>query len=125
MNRDFSLRQIMIAVLIGCAVFAGGKFEYGFQISKYDIIGIAISLAEAFGLAVLILVFRDKVTLKPNLSAEERDAELTKARIASTGDGQPLYSLWHSLHSPCMGSDLKRNPSAAAERRTRRTAAKA
>ncbi len=78
MNRDVSWQRIMIAVLIGCAVFAGGKFAYGFQISKYDIIGIAISLAVVFGLAALILVFRDKATLKPNISAEQRDAAIKK-----------------------------------------------
>jgi hypothetical protein len=78
MNRDVSWQRIMIAVLVGFAVFAGGKFAYGFQISKYDTIGIAISLAVVFGLAALILVFRDKATLKPNMSAEERDAAITK-----------------------------------------------
>jgi hypothetical protein len=45
---------------------------------KYDIVGIAISLAVVFGLAVLILVFRDKVTLKPNMSPEERDTAIAK-----------------------------------------------
>jgi hypothetical protein len=79
MNRDVSWQRIMIAVLIGGAVFAGGKFAYGFQISKCDIIGIAISLAVVFGLAVLMLVFRDKVTLKPNMSPEERDAAITRS----------------------------------------------
>jgi len=79
MNRDVSWQRVTIAVLIGCAVFAGGKFAYGFQIFKYDVIGIAISLAVVFGLAALILVFRDKVTLKPNMSPEERDA-WTKAQ---------------------------------------------
>jgi uncharacterized membrane protein len=79
MNRDVSWQRIMIAVLIGCAVFAGGKFAYGFQISKDDIIGIAIFLAVVFGLAALILVFRDKVTRKPNMSPEERDAAITKS----------------------------------------------
>ena len=69
----------MLAVLIGCAVFAAGKFAFGFQISKYDIIGIAVSLAVVFGLAALILVFRDKVTLKPNMSPEERDAAITES----------------------------------------------
>jgi len=69
----------MGAFLVGCAVFAGGKFAYGFQISKYDVIGIAISLAVVFGLAALILVLRDKVTLKPNMSADERDAAITKS----------------------------------------------
>ncbi len=82
MNRDVSWQRFMVAVLIGCAVFAGGKLAYGFQISKDDIddiIGIAIFLAVVFGLAALILVFRDKVTLKPNISAEERDAAITKS----------------------------------------------
>src|SRR4051812_47345696 len=79
MNRDVSWQRIMIAVLIGCAVFAGGKFAYVFQISKYDLVSIAIFLAVVFGLAALILVFRDKVTLKPNMSAEERDTAITKS----------------------------------------------
>jgi intracellular septation protein A len=79
MNRDVSWQRIMVAILIGCAVFASGKLAYGFQISKDDIIGIAISLAVVFGLAALILVFRDKVTLKPNMSAEERHAAITKS----------------------------------------------
>jgi hypothetical protein len=79
MKRDVSWQRIMVAVLIGCAVFAGGKFAYGFEISKYDIIGFAIALVAIFGLAALILVFRDKVTLKPNMSAEERDAAITKS----------------------------------------------
>jgi hypothetical protein len=79
MNRDVSWQRIMVAILIGCAVFAGGKLAYGFQVSNDDIIGIAISLAVVFGLAALILVFRDKVTLKPNMSAEERDAAITKS----------------------------------------------
>lgn len=78
MNRDVSWQRIIIAVLMGCAVFAGGKLAYGFQISKYDVIGIAISLAVVLGLAALILVFRDKVTLEPNMSTEERDAAIAK-----------------------------------------------
>jgi hypothetical protein len=78
MNRDASWQRIIIAVFIGSAIFAGGKLAYGFQISEYDIIGIAISLAVVVGLAALILVFRDKVTLKPNMSAEERDAAIVK-----------------------------------------------
>lgn len=78
MNRDVSWQRIIIAAFIGSAVFAGGKLAYGFQISEYDIIGIAISLAVVIGLAALILVFRDKVTLRPNMSAEERDAAIAK-----------------------------------------------
>ena len=78
MNRDVSWQRIIIAVFIGCAVFAGGKLAYGFQISEYDVIGTAISLAVVVGLAALILVFRDKVTLKPNMSAEEREAAIAK-----------------------------------------------
>jgi|HubBroStandDraft_6_1064221.scaffolds.fasta_scaffold54237_2 hypothetical protein len=87
MNRDVSWQRIIIAVFIGCAVFAGGKLAYGFQISEYDVIGTAISLAVVVGLAALILVFRDKVTLKPNMSAEEREAAIAKALSASTEDG--------------------------------------
>jgi hypothetical protein len=79
MKRDVSWLRIIAAVLIGCIVFAGGKFAYGFQISKYDIIGIVVSLVVVFGLAALILVFRDKVKLKPNMSAEERDEAITKS----------------------------------------------
>jgi hypothetical protein len=79
MKRDISWQRIIVAVLMGCAVFAGGKFAYGFHISKYDIIGFALSVVAIFGLAALILVFRDKVTLKPNMSAEERDAAITKS----------------------------------------------
>jgi hypothetical protein len=79
MNQDVSWQRIVIAVLIGCAVFAGGKFAYGFYISRYDIIGIVTALAVVFGLAALILVSRDKVAPKPNMSAEERDAPITKS----------------------------------------------
>jgi hypothetical protein len=79
MKRDVSWARIIAAVLIGCAVFAGRKLAYGFQISMYEMLGIAISLAVIFGLAALILVFRDKVKLKPNMSAEERDAAITKS----------------------------------------------
>jgi hypothetical protein len=81
MKRDVSWLRIIAAVLIGCIVFAGGKFAYGFQISKSDITGIAVIavfMAVVFGLAALILVFRDKVKLKPNMSAEEREAAITK-----------------------------------------------
>jgi len=79
MRRDVSWQRIVVAVLLGCAVFAGGKFAYGFQISKYDIVGIVISLAVVFGLAALILVLRDKRILKPNMSAEEHDAAITRS----------------------------------------------
>jgi drug/metabolite transporter (DMT)-like permease len=78
MNRQVGWRRIMVAVLIGCAVFAGAKFAYGFQISIPDIIGIVISLAVVFGLASVILVFRDRVMLKPNMSADEREAVITR-----------------------------------------------
>jgi hypothetical protein len=79
MKRDVSWQRIMIAVLIGCALFAGGRFAYGVQISKYDIIAIVICLVVVFGLAALILGIRDKMTLKPNMSAEEREAAITKS----------------------------------------------
>jgi hypothetical protein len=78
MNRDVSWQRIGVGVLLGCAVFAGGRFAYGFQVSTYDVIGTAVSLAVVFGLAALILVFRDKATLKPNMSTQERDAAITK-----------------------------------------------
>jgi len=77
-NRDVSWRRIVVALLVGCAVFAAGKFEYGFQISFPEIIPIVIFMAVVFGLAAVILVFRDKVTLKPNMSAEERELAITK-----------------------------------------------
>ena len=79
MRRDVSWQRIVVAVLLGCAVIAGGKFAYGFQISKYDIIGIVIFLSVVFGLAALILVLRDKRILKPNMSAEEHDAAITRS----------------------------------------------
>ena len=79
MDRDVSWHRIVIAVLIGCAVFATAKFAVGFQISIQDIIRIVISLAVVFGMAVLILVFRDKVSLKPNMSAEEREGVIQKS----------------------------------------------
>jgi hypothetical protein len=67
MDRDVGWSRIVIAVLIGCAVFATAKFAVGFAISIQDVIGIVISLAVVFGMAALILVLRDKVTLKPNM----------------------------------------------------------
>ena len=73
MDRDVSWQRIVIAVLTGFAVFAAAKFVVGFQISIQDIIGIVISLAVVFVAAALILLFRDKVRLKPNMSAEERE----------------------------------------------------
>ena len=78
MDRDISWQRIAIAVLVGCAVFASAKFAYGFQVSIKDIIGIVICLAVVFGLAGLVLVFSDNVTLKPNMSAEEREAATAK-----------------------------------------------
>jgi hypothetical protein len=51
---------------------------YGFQISIQDIIGIVVFLAVVFGLAALILVFGDKVTLKPNMSGDQRQAAITR-----------------------------------------------
>jgi hypothetical protein len=77
MRRDVSWQRIVIAVLIGCAVFASAKFAFGFKISINDITGTVISLAVVFGLAAVILVFRDKVTLRPNMSTEEREAVIT------------------------------------------------
>jgi len=38
-------------------------------------------MAAVFGLAALILVFRDKVMLKPNMSAEEREAAITNSYL--------------------------------------------
>jgi len=78
MNRDVSWQRIVFAVLVGGAVFACAKFAYGFQISIQDIIAFLVALTLLFGLAALILIFRDKVTLKPNMSAEEREAAISK-----------------------------------------------
>jgi hypothetical protein len=78
MDRDVSWQRIVFAVLIGGAVFAGAKFAYGFQISIQDIIGFVVGLTVLFGLAALILIFGDKLTLKPNMSAEEREAAISK-----------------------------------------------
>ena len=49
MNRDVSWQRIGVGVLLGCAVFAGGRFAYGFQVSTYNVIGTAVSLAVVFG----------------------------------------------------------------------------
>ncbi len=62
-------QRIVIAVLIGCAVFATLKVVVGFQISIRDIIETVISVAVVFGLA-LVLLFRDKVTLRPNKASD-------------------------------------------------------
>jgi uncharacterized membrane protein YgcG len=78
MDRDVSWQRIAFAVLIGGTVFACAKFAYGFQISIQDIIGFVVTLTVLFGLAALILIFRDKLTLKPNMSAEEREAAISK-----------------------------------------------
>lgn len=78
MNRDVSWQRIVFAVLVGGAVFACAKFAYGFQISIQDIIASVVALTVLFGFAALMLIFRDKVTLKPNMSAEEREAAITK-----------------------------------------------
>ena len=78
MNRDVSWPRIVVALAIGCAVFAAGKFAYGFQISLREIIPIVIFMALVFGLAAVILALRDKVTLKPNMSAEERGVVIAK-----------------------------------------------
>jgi hypothetical protein len=78
MDRDVSWQRIVFAVLVGGAVFACAKFAYGFQISIQDIIGFVVALTVLFGLAALILIFRDKLTLKPNMSAEEREAAIRK-----------------------------------------------
>jgi Cu/Ag efflux pump CusA len=78
MDRDVSWQRIVFAVLVGGAVFACAKFTYGFQISIQDIIGFVVALTGLFGLAALILIFRDKVTLKQNMSAEEREAAISK-----------------------------------------------
>jgi hypothetical protein len=69
MDRDVSRQRIVIAVLIGCAVFATLKVAVGFQISIRDIIETVISVAVVFGLA-LVLLFRDKVTLRPNKASD-------------------------------------------------------
>ncbi len=78
MDRDVNWQRIVFAVLIGGAVFAYAKFASGFQISLRDIIGFVVGLTVLFGLAALILIFRDKLTLKPNMSAEEREAAISK-----------------------------------------------
>jgi len=78
MRRDVSWQRIAFALLIGIAVFVGAKFAYGFQISLQDVIGIVIALAVVFGLAALILAFSDKMTLKGNMSAEERKTVVGK-----------------------------------------------
>ncbi len=70
MARDVGRGQrIVIAVLIVCAVFATLKVVVGFQISIRDIIETVISVAVVFGLA-LVLLFRDKVTLRPNKASD-------------------------------------------------------
>jgi membrane associated rhomboid family serine protease len=69
MARDVSRQRIVIAVLIGCAVFAISMVAVGFQISIRDIIGTVISVAVVFGMA-LVLLFRDKVTLRPNKASD-------------------------------------------------------
>lgn len=78
MERDISWQRIVIALLIGGAVFAAGKFAYGFRVLP-EIIPTAIFLAVVFGLAAVILVFRDRVTLKPNMSGEEREVVIAKS----------------------------------------------
>lgn len=78
MYRDVSWRRIVFAVLAGGAVFACAKFGYGFQISIQDVIAFAVALAVLFGIAALILIISDKVTLRPNMSAEEREAAISK-----------------------------------------------
>ena len=78
MERDVCWQRIVIALLIGCAVFAAGKFAYGFRISLPEIIPIVIFMAVVFGLAAVILVFRDRVTLRPNMSAEQREVVIAK-----------------------------------------------
>src|SRR5271166_3773128 len=78
MERDVSWQRIVIALLVGCAVFAAGKFAYGFEMSLTGTIPIVIFMAGVFGLAALILVFRDKVTLKSNISPEEH--QVVKAK---------------------------------------------
>ncbi len=78
MDRDLSWQRIVFAVLIGGAVLACAKFAYGFQISLQDTIGFVVGLTLLFGLAALILIFRDKLTLKPNMSEERREAAISK-----------------------------------------------
>jgi uncharacterized membrane protein YhaH (DUF805 family) len=78
MNQDVSWQRIFFAVLVGGVVFACAKFAYGFQISIQGIIAFLVALTVLFGLAALILIFRDKVTLKPNMSPEEREAAISK-----------------------------------------------
>jgi rhomboid protease GluP len=68
-DRTVSRQRIVIAVLIGCAVFATLKVVVGFQISIPDIIETVISVAVVFGLA-LVLLFRDKVTGRPNKASD-------------------------------------------------------
>jgi uncharacterized BrkB/YihY/UPF0761 family membrane protein len=43
-----------------------------------DIINAVIFMAVVFGLAALALVFLDKITLRGNMSAEEREAAIAK-----------------------------------------------
>ena len=72
---------------------ATAKFAVGFQISIQDVIGIVISLAVVFGMAALILILRDKVTLKPNTPAEEREEVIQKSSNRfKSGDGLSLSS---------------------------------
>lgn len=68
----------MFAILIGCAVFATAKVAVGFQISIQDVIGMVICLMVVFGMAALILVLRDNLTLKPNMPTEEREEVIQK-----------------------------------------------
>lgn len=78
MNRGISWRRIVVALLIGSGVFVGAKFVYGFKISITDLAAVVIFMAVVFGLAALVLVVGDKVSLKPNMSVEEREAATTK-----------------------------------------------
>lgn len=67
-----------------------------------------------FVLASLVLVFGDKVKLKPNMSAVEREAVITKSRIAFSEDGLSFSSSWRLLLCRFMRSDLNRNPCGSA-----------
>lgn len=78
MYRDVSWQRIAVAVAVSSVVFAGAKLAYGFEISFQDTIGMLIVLAFVFGLAALILVVRDKMTLRSSISAEEREALIAK-----------------------------------------------
>jgi uncharacterized membrane protein YuzA (DUF378 family) len=94
MNRDVSWRRIGVALLVGCSIFAAGKFAYGFQTSFAEMVPIVIFMAVVFGLAALILAFRDKVALKANMSAKDRELAITKrSNRLKKGWGVAIFSM--------------------------------